>query len=33
MDQVLELAARRRKQLLADPDVVLHRPADIEEQQ
>src|ERR1700758_4428056 len=33
MDQVLELRARRRKQLLANPNVVLHRPADIEKQQ
>ena len=33
VDQVLELRARRREQLLADPDVVLHRAADIDEQQ
>ena len=33
MDEVLELAARRREQLLADADMVVHRPADIEEQQ
>ena len=33
MHQVLELGARRREQLLADADVILHRPADIEEQQ
>ncbi len=33
MHEVLELAARRREQLLADPDMVVHRPADIEEQQ
>src|SRR6185437_6671471 len=33
MDEVLELAARGREQLLADPDMVLHGPADIEEQQ
>src|SRR6516225_5001590 len=33
VDQVLELRARGRKQLLANADVVLHRPADIEKQQ
>src|ERR1700751_5759277 len=33
VDQVLELRARRRKQLLANPNVVLHRPAYIEKQQ
>src|ERR1700751_6063375 len=32
VDQVLELRARRRKQLLANPNVVLHRPAYIEKQ-
>ncbi len=31
--QVLELTARGREQLVADPDVVVHRAADIEEQQ
>ena len=30
---MLELGARGREQLLADPDVVFHRPADIDEQQ
>ena len=31
--EVLELAARGREQLLADPHVFVHRPADVEEQQ
>src|SRR3546814_3708195 len=30
---VLELGARRREQLLGDADVVVHRAADIEQQQ
>ncbi len=33
VDEVLELGARRREHLLTDPDVVLHRSADIDEQQ
>src|SRR3546814_9667326 len=31
--KVLELAARRREQLLAGADMVVHRAADVEEQQ
>ena len=33
MLEVLELAARGREELLADPHVVVHRSADVEEQQ
>src|SRR6516165_5686683 len=33
VDQVLELRARGREQFLANTNVVLHRPADIEKQQ
>ena len=33
MLEVLELAACGREELLADADVVIHRPADVEEEQ
>ncbi len=32
VDQVFEFGARGREQFLADPDMIFHRPADIEEQ-